>query len=379
MNEAKGKTMMLRVCHLISGDLWAGAEVMAFHLLDGLKTLSGVDLFVILLNEGRLSEELEGSGIPVYVINESKRSFPEIAGMAAKIVRKWAPDILHSHRYKENILSYLIFITLMKDVALVSTQHGMPEFYDRCPSLVHRLKSKLNYGLLASRFDRIVAVSLDIKESLVRDYGFQGKRVQIIRNGIYVPQTPRDPRVRDHFVIGSAGRFFPVKDYPFMVEVAREVIPKISKIRFELAGEGPLWGDIQGLIKRYGLEEHFVLQGFLPDVSAFYRGLDVYLSTSLHEGIPMSVLEAMAYGLPAIVPKVGGLREIVTEGVDGYLLETRNPKDFADRCLSLYENEPLRRKMAYAAREKIIREFSTQRMVQNYMDMYMQVIRRRGQ
>jgi glycosyltransferase involved in cell wall biosynthesis len=379
MNEATGKTMTLKICHLISGDLWAGAEVMAFHLLNGLKTLPGVDLFVILLNKGRLSEELERSGIPVYVMDESKRSFPEIAGMSAKIVRKWAPQILHSHRYKENILSYLISIPLKKDVALVSTQHGMPEFYDGGPSLVHRLKSKLNYGVLASRFDRMVAVSLDIKESLVRDYGFQENRVQIIRNGIFVPETPRDSRVKDHFVIGSAGRFFSVKDYPFMVKVAREVITKIDKIRFELAGEGPMLGDIQELIKRYGLEEHFVLRGFLHAVSAFYQGLDVYLNTSLHEGIPMSVLEAMAYGLPAIVPKVGGLSEIVTDGVDGYLLDARNPKDFADRCLSLYKNETLRRKMAYAAREKIIQEFSMQRMVENYADMYMQIIRRNGQ
>ncbi|MCI0564657.1 MAG: glycosyltransferase, partial [Nitrososphaera sp.] len=88
-----------------------------------------------------------------------------------------------------------------------------------------------------------------------------------------------------------------------------------------------------------------------------------------------SVLEAMAYGLPAIVPKVGGLREIVTDGVDGYLVDARNPKDFAGRCLSLFENATLRREMGHAARQKIGREFSTQRMIQDYTDMYMQLIR----
>ncbi|MCI0559287.1 MAG: glycosyltransferase, partial [Nitrososphaera sp.] len=313
--------MMLRICHLISGDLWAGAEVMAFHLLNGLKALPGVELFVILLNPGRLSEELEGRGIPIYVINESKCSFAEIAWIATKIVRKRAPRILHSHRYKENILSYLISNTLAKDTVLVSTQHGMPEFYGGCRSAAHRLKSALHYRLLASKFDRMVAVSLDVKESLVRDYGFQEKHIQVIHNGSFVPETAsRDFRTREHFTIGSAGRFFPVKDYPFMVEVAREVIAKNDKIRFELAGEGPLLGDIQAPIKRYGLEEHFVLRGLLYDVGTFYQGLDIYLNTSMHEGIPMSVLEAMAYGLPAIVPKVGGLREIVTDGVDGYLV-----------------------------------------------------------
>ena len=366
--------MKFKVCHFISGDLWAGAEVMAFHLINDLKTVPNIDLFVILLNEGRLSQELEKVGIPIYIIDESRRSFLAIVKMAATIVRKQVPQIIHSHRYKENILSHLISFTLKKDAALVSTQHGLPENYDDRPNLVNHLKSKVNYGLLASRFDRVIAVSADVKEALVRDYALQEKHVQVIRNGIVVPETLREFRLKDYFVIGSAGRFFPVKDYPFMVEVAREVIRKNNRIYFELAGEGPMLEQIQGLIKKYKLEEHFTLRGFLHDMSIFYQGINVYLTTSLHEGIPMSVLEAMAYQLPIIAPKVGGLREIITDGVDGYLLNTRNPKDFAEKCLSLYENETLRRKMANAARQKVIREFSMKRMVQDYTNTYMQII-----
>lgn len=371
--------MTLKICHLISGDLWAGAEVMAFHLLNSLKTIPGVDLFVVLLNKGRLSEELKSLGIPVYVIDESKRSFLEIAGMAVRILRKWAPHILHSHRYKENILSFLISMALREKVALISTQHGMPEFYDGSPSLLRRLKLQLNYRLLASKIDRTVAVSMDIKKSLVRDYGFQEKRIETIHNGIIVSEMSCHSKSKHDFVIGSAGRFFPVKDYPFMVEVAKEVVAKTSKIRFELAGEGPMLGVVQGLIRSYELEERFALRGFLHDASTFYQGLDVYLNTSLHEGIPMSVLEAMANGVPVIVPKVGGLEELVTDGVDGYLVDTRNPRDFADRCLCLYENDTLWQKMAHAAREKIIREFSTQQMVDDYVAMYMQVIKKNWQ
>ena len=352
---------------------------MAFHLLNGLRTLPGLDLFVILLNHGKLSEELDKTGIPIFVIDESKLSFPVIAKIAAKTVRNLAPQIIHSHRYKENILSYLISVILKKDVALVSTQHGLPENYGVQPGLVNRLKSKVNYGLLASRFDKVVAVSMDVKESLMRDFSLEDKRIQVIRNGIVVSDTLRNFTTKDSFLIGSAGRFVPVKDYPLMVEVARDVISKCPKIRFELAGDGPLMANIKELIEKYRLEEYFALPGFLDDVSVFYKNLDVYLNTSLHEGIPMSVLEAMANGLPIIAPKVGGFKEIITDGVDGYLLDTRNPKDFADKCLSLYENKILSQKMAHAAREKIAREFSVQQMVQHYADMYMQIIRKNKQ
>lgn len=93
----------------------------------------------------------------------------------------------------------------------------------------------------------------------------------------------------------------------------------------------------------------------------------------------MSVLEAMAYGVPPVVPRVGGLVEIVTDGVDGYLVDGRNPRDFSEKCLSLYKNETLRRNMARAARKKIIGQFSIERMVNAYLDVYTRTIEKSGQ
>src|SRR5688500_3553896 len=136
--------MTVKVCHLISGDLWAGAEVMAFHLLRGLNALPGIQLLVIVLNKGRLSDELQNEAISTYILDEGKRSFPEIVWLASRAVREWRPQILHSHRYKETILSYIISLTLREGAALVSTQHGMPELHDGRPHLLHRLKSYAN-------------------------------------------------------------------------------------------------------------------------------------------------------------------------------------------------------------------------------------------
>lgn len=371
--------MKLRICHLISGDLWAGAEVMAFQLIGGLSKLPEIDLLVILLNHGRLATELENAGISTLVLDESKRSFPKIFRLAAKAARKMAPHILHSHRYKENIISYLVSISLRERAALVSTQHGMPELYGANPGLLQRLKLYVNYRLLASRFDKTVAVSSDIRESLKRDYGIQDMHLETIRNGISVPEACDRPMASDDFVIGSAGRFVPVKNHLFMIEVAKEVTAKTDRIRFELAGEGPLLGEIQRRIARYGLEKRFTLRGFIDDIDSFYPRLDVYLNTSLHEGIPMSVLEAMAYGVPPLAPRVGGLAEIVTNGVDGYLVDTRDPKAYAEICLSLCNDQTLRRNMARAARETIIAKFSSGRMVNAYLDMYRRTIESRGQ
>ena len=348
---------------------------MAFHLIRGLNRQSGIELFAIVLNEGKLSQKLESSGIPVFITDEAKLSFPGIIRMAAKIVRQQAPAILHAHRYKENLLAYLISIPLRGGAALVSTQHGMPEYnYADGPSIMSRLKSKLNYSLMAYRFDMTVAVSMDIRNALMKDYGFNINRVEMIHNGIAIPERTYHPCVKPDFVVGSAGRFVPVKDYPLMVKIAKEVMTKTGNIHFELAGDGPALGDIQGLIDTYGLQGNFHLRGFLDDLGPYYQGLDVYVNTSLHEGIPMSVLEAMACGVPVVVPEVGGLKEFVKDGVDGYLVDSRNPGDFAERILALYEDDTLRESMGHAARQNIIQGFSTQRMVDAYLDMYFRII-----
>jgi glycosyltransferase involved in cell wall biosynthesis len=224
-----------------------------------------------------------------------------------------------------------------------------------------------------------VAVSSDIGKSLIRNYGLQESRLATIRNGINVPDVVIRPKPSEWFVIGSAGRFFPVKDYPLMVEIAKAVHAKTDHIRFELAGEGPRQGEIQDLVTKYGLNDYFKLRGFIRDVGSFYQGLDVYINTSIHEGIPMSVLEAMARGVPPIVPRVGGMEEIVTDGVDGYLVDGRDPLVFAERCLALYKDETLRQNMARAAREKIISQFSIGRMVSAYLELYMRTIENNGQ
>jgi len=103
-----------------------------------------------------------------------------------------------------------------------------------------------------------------------------------------------------------------------------------------LAGEGPERSNLQALIQKYNLNETFVLKGHLDDMFPFYRSLDLYLNTSVHEGIPMSILEAMPHGLPVVAPNVGGISEVVDNGEDGYLIKNRDPKAFARHFLFLF-------------------------------------------
>jgi glycosyltransferase involved in cell wall biosynthesis len=221
-----------------------------------------------------------------------------------------------------------------------------------------------------------VAVSADIKASLLREHGFSDATVAVIHNGIAsAPGSPLSA-AGDTFRIGSAGRLVPVKDYRLMVEMAHLLKERGCEIRFELAGDGPMRQEIEQLVRDRGLAEQFSILGFVEDTESFYRRLDVYVNTSLHEGIPMSVLEAMSRGIPVVVPDVGGLKEIVTDGVGGFVVGDRSAEGFARKCHALYKDAGLREAMSRAARRAVAERFSLDRMVASYAELYRKVERR---
>ena len=158
-----------------------------------------------------------------------------------------------------------------------------------------------------------------------------------------------------------------------MVEVAKLTAKKTNQIKFRLAGDGPKHSELCSLINQYGLNEVFDMNGHVDNMSNFYHELDVYINTSIHEGIPMSILEAMSQGLPVIAPNVGGISEIVDDGVDGYLIENRDPQVFSEKCIELFENRELYNKMSKAAREKIEASFSARQMAEEYYKLYLKV------
>jgi L-malate glycosyltransferase len=360
---------ILRVCHIISGDLWAGAEAMAFELIKAQSTDSCLSVSVIVLNEGVLSRRLQDIGISTYVLSEKVFSWWRLAIELRGIVKIEKYHILHSHRYKENYLAFLAALRL-PSVRLVATQHGMPEV---AKSWKTRLFRTLNFLLLSKGFPLTVAVSREIRTIFVDRFGFKSGNIAIVHNGITVPKKINPSKERGPLIFGSAGRFFPVKNFPLMIEIAR-IVKANSCIKFKLAGDGPQRSILISLIREYGLEQSFELCGHQDNIESFYGQLDVFINTSFHEGIPMTVLEAMSFGIPIVGSKTGGIPEIIDDGKDGFLIQPGNAEGFAEKCLFLFRDEAMRKQMGAAAREKIIASFSIKSCAENYRVLYERVI-----
>ena len=360
---------MLKIYHIISGDLWAGAEVMAYNLLKSLKAMDGLQVSAILLNEERLASELRDLDIQVHVVDEASYSFLSILKRIKRIVNRNKPNIIHSHRYKENLLALLVSTGLL-NTKIVCTQHGMQEANKKHFELKSKLFWKINTFLQSRYFHQVVVVSQDMKNNFHDQYGFRDEKVHVISNGIDVRSTAGVMNKQVDFVIGSAGRLSQVKDYTLMIEIAKKTRKKTNNIHFRLAGEGPDRSKIESLITAYQLDDIFTIEGHVDDMSSFYNHIDLYLNTSLHEGIPMSILEAMAHTCPVVAPRVGGLPEIVDSGVEGFLIRNRDPAKFANKCIQLYQDPALRKKMAEAARQKVMNQFSMEAMAQHYESLY---------
>lgn len=378
--EAGGDSERLRVLHIFSGDLWAGAERMIWTLLRQLSKQPDVEVLALSLNEGELTAALRASGIETLVVPESERTFFDLVRESGRAFQGRGVDIIHAHRNKENLLAWCIRKRLGAK-SLVSTLHGLSEVSGgwSVARLRRYVVERADDGLLRQAFDSVVAVSEDIRRTVLRTKGYGCAQVPVIHNGIDLPvwtSTPGRPSIP--FRIGSVGRFVPVKDFPLFIAVGKMLVEAGEEVRLALLGEGPQKAELQALVKREGLD---AVVSFIPpcaDPTEFYRSLDVYLNTSKHEGIPLSLLEAMACGTPVVAPAVGGIPEIIRDGADGILVATRTAQSFAEACRRVMQARDGYDAMRMHARQRVEAEFSSERMAASYLALYQKLSGRHG-
>ena len=277
----------LRILILASGDLWAGAEAVVYQLARGLQEYTPTQVSAVYLNEGRLADLSRLAGVSTNTLDERLHGFASLVRQFAGLARKINPHIIHSHRYKENILAAMVS-PFAGYPRLVTTVHGMSEVQG---SPRARTFSFVNNLLMKNVFTKVVAVSNDLQERLTLRNGVPKQKLTRIYNGMdLADHNAVSPGRQGVYTVGSAGRLVPVKDYDLMVDIAHAVCGNRRDVRFVLAGDGPELEHIRERVHAYGLDDRFELLGHVSDTGAFYSRLDLYINTSRHEGIPMTIL-----------------------------------------------------------------------------------------
>ncbi len=370
------RASVLSVCHIASGDRWAGAEVQVATLLRTLAGNSDISLCVVLLNDGALAEEIRACGIPLLIVPESRHNFVSVFLRIRDFLKDRKIQIIHSHRYKENLLGMLAARSLGIPHT-VRTQHGMPEPVAGLAGLKVGAINTLDRAVAKCTTDRIVAVSREMGSKLAHG-GIDGKLV-VIHNGVDLGRvgselSVAEARIRlgippDAMVVGTAGRLEPVKRLDLFVRAAYEISVKEPSCHFVIVGDGTERAAIATLVEELRLTDRFTILAHQPQVFDVLRGFDVFVMTSDHEGLPTVLLEAMYLGVSVVARAVGGIPEVIEQGVSGELVSSNNPVEIAAGCLRALAPTRAAR-MRVAARAQVADQFSAERNAKEVLNLY---------
>ncbi len=166
-------------------------------------------------------------------------------------------------------------------------------------------------------------------------------------------------------VVLSTGRLAYQKGFKYLIEAAAEIIRKHPHVYFFLAGKGKLEATLRQQINKLGISRNFILLGFIEDVPSLLNNADIFVLTSLYEGMPNSILEAMAHGLPVVSTQVNGVSELIEDGVNGFTIYSTNVDQIIDKLDNLVKNEEKRFEFGKKARDFVESQFSIERMVKD--------------
>lgn len=360
-----------RVLHIASGDLWAGAERQVETIIKGLKDIPEFLCRLVVLNEGELAARVRGHGVAVTVLNEQKCGFFELRRQLQSVLRNSAPDLIHSHRYKENLLAASLKRPPMK---LVQTVHGLTEPVTGLRALKSKVTGTLNEIAARARFDVRIAVSQEIGDMLEPK-----ARVVVVRNGINLsavkpsvePAAMRESLgIRaDEIVVCAVGRLVPVKGLDRLIEAAAQM-GRDRQAVVMIAGSGPEREMLEAFAAERSGRVRTLFLGERSDPYDVINASDIFALSSHHEGIPMVLLEAMTLAKPVIAFGVGGICEVVEHRKSGVLIDPNDVHGLASGLKELAGSPELCARLGQGARERVEQEFSDTRQLSQLCEVY---------
>jgi glycosyltransferase involved in cell wall biosynthesis len=299
------------------------------------------------------------------------------AWQLAKVFADAAPDVVHAHDPMAIALSAMAL--QMKDA---------PE-----PAPLFVASRRVDFHLKRHAFSRwkhrqidvFVAASRMIAGILAQD-GIPDDRIEVVHDGVNIGLVDRHPVVDAHAafglphgapVVGNVAALAPHKGQKHLVAAAARVVRAIPDARFVIVGDGELRAALERQIKDLGLARHVHLAGFRDDALGLMKSFDLFVMSSVTEGLGSSVLEAMAAGRAIVGTRAGGIPEAVADGKTGVLVAPHAPEPMADAIIALLKDDAARQRLGAAGRARVVAEFSIEQMVARTSDVYARWLVRR--
>jgi glycosyltransferase involved in cell wall biosynthesis len=380
----------IRVLHLITRLIVGGAQentMFTASMLDKrrfqVEVLSGPQTG----SEGSLIKEVRQRGIPLTILPELLRQVSPKEDLLAlwklyRLMRKQRYTIVHTHSSKAGILGRLA-ARLAGVPIIIHTVHGW-SFHDYMSPVVRKIYILLERWM-ATFTDRLVVVARpDIEKGLQARIG-RPDQYRLIRSAI--PLDEFEPGSIDRLavrrelglpeeavVIGNVGRFSEQKNPLDWVNAAAIVGRGNPQVYFLLVGDGPMRPQVEARLEAEGMAQQTVLTGLRRDVPRLMAAMDIFLLTSLWEGLPRVIPQAMSMGLPVIANRADGTLEAIQQGETGYLCSPGDIRQMADFCLDLVEHPEKRQAMGMKGRLIARQEFDLQQMIRQIEELYEEIL-----
>ena len=354
----------LRVCHVSLTLKTGGLERILADLARHHNRDACLPEFVAIREVGRFADEIRSAGGTVHLLKPAGR-LGQIAQMRT-LFRKRQFDVVHTHNTYPHLYAS-IAARLAGVPVVVNTRHGQ--------RAGHGWKSRTQFRWATRLVDRIIAVSDDAAGLCIEADGVPAKKVQRIWNGIdlsdfaYTGPGPSMTAI-------SVARLSAEKDFPTLLRAVQLVVKNRPDFRLIIVGGGPERQRLDQLTAELKIEDQVQFLGERTDVPDLLPQSGFFISSSLTEGISLTLLEAMAVGLPVVATAVGGNPEIVIPDTTGYLVPAQDPKSLADAIERMCRDQGQWARMGQAGRDRVTECFDVHRMAADYEQLYRELSRK---
>ncbi len=344
-----------RVLFVLIGLGSGGSEKVVLDLVSDLDK-DKFEVYVCAFEGGEFEEEFSKSCVGVFLIN--KRSGYDIFAMYQifKIIKKYKIDVINAHHFSPLFFSFL-GSKILSNKKLYYTEHSTPII-----RTIHNSKYKIIFKLMKNRIDHIISVSNEINDLFVEKFNI--KNGLVILNSVDIHKFNKQEHTLkrehfgfndEHFIVGNVANFRSVKNHVCLIKAFSSIAGKYPQLRLLLVGSGYSgWTDdteqeMFELVKSLGLENIVVFAGYQSDIPAILGMMDLFCLPSLSEGLPVSLLEAMAANLPVIGSNVSGIKEVIKNNSNGLLFSVESPEELASLIKRAIDSPELRLTLAESA------------------------------
>jgi L-malate glycosyltransferase len=390
-----------RVLHLITSFEAGGTERQAVELLKRIDREQYEVKLAALRNEGPFYKEIASifPDVPEFRLTSfyNRNAIKQLAKMRRLILSERI-DIIHAHGFYDSLFAAMA--GRLVGVCVIASQRHL-KLSDR---RVHALGTRAIHRLA----DRIVVNSEAIRRTIIESGSASAEKVVVIRNGLRpISDEPTDrsvglsadahdftpdglTRLRMHDalcrelglstktkLVGMVARLAPVKGHHFFIQAAARIAREESNVHFVLVGDGPLRREIENELLQSGIAHRVHILGNRADARLLALAFDVAVLSSLNEGLPNTVMEAMSAGVPTVATAVGGTIELITDNETGYLVPPADSQALASRITFALKHEAISSAVAQRGREFVMSRFSMQQMVRSVEKLYDEVMEER--